>query len=91
MPQDIKITEALMYLPSVKNGNWVRIIRFEGDQELERKLRQIGVVPGDMIHLIRRAPFGGPLLIEIKGREIALSKDLADRVLVSEESECASL
>ena len=43
---------------------------------------------GDCIRLLRAAPLGGPLLVEVNGREIALGRGVAEKILV--EAECES-
>lgn len=71
------------------SGNKIRIIGFETGSDLEGKLRQLGILPGDLARVLRHAPLGGPVLIEINGREIALGETIASKVLV-EEIECVS-
>lgn len=81
-----KETKALL---AVGSGNKIRIIGFETGSDLEGKLRQLGILPGDLARVLRHAPLGGPVLIEINGREIALGETIASKVLV-EEIECVS-
>lgn len=78
-----------MRLANIKSGQWIRVIGFEGGHGLEYKLRQLGLAPGDLARVVRQAPFGGPLLVEVGGRAIALGKSVASRIEV-EKSECAS-
>lgn len=58
------------------------------DGPLRSKLRQYGLHIGDAVRVLRRAPIGGPLLIEINGREIALGRAVAEKILV--EAGCES-
>lgn len=78
-----------MQLLEIEKGKLVRVVGFSGGKGLESKLRQLGVIPGDIARVVRHAPFGGPVLIEISGREIALGRGVAARVEV-EEHVCAS-
>ena len=71
-----------MVLFEVQNGATVRIIGFTTQPGLAAKLRQLGLVPGDCATVVRRAPFDGPFLIAIRGREIALGKSIAEKVQV---------
>lgn len=48
------------------------------------KLRSIGFMPGDCARVIRHAPFGGPVLLEVEGREIALGHGIAQKIEVEE-------
>ena len=57
---------------------------YEGSSGVELKLRKLGLLPGDTAKVIRHAPLGGPLLIECKGRQIALGRGVAVKILVEE-------
>jgi ferrous iron transport protein A len=71
-------------LSQIENTKKVQILEIEGDIGLQEKLRQLGLLPGDMVCILRQAPFGGPVLIEIGGREIALGRQIAFKILVKE-------
>lgn len=72
----------LMTLIQVKTGQTVRIKHFKGGVSLEHKLRQLGLVPGESARVLRQAPLGGPILVEVGGRSIALGRGVASRVVV---------
>ena len=71
-----------MTLIQVQTGQTVRIMSFNGGEGLERKLRQLGLVPGDNARVLRHAPLGGPVLVEVDGRSIALGRGVASKVVV---------
>jgi len=71
-----------MTLIQVKTGQTVRILRFDGGLGFEHKLRQLGLFPGDSARVLRHAPLGGPILVEVEGRSIALGRGVASRVIV---------
>ena len=71
-----------MTLVQVKTGQTVRIMRIEGGLGIEHKLRQLGLFPGDNARVVRHAPLGGPILVEVGGRSIALGRGVASRVIV---------
>jgi ferrous iron transport protein A len=71
-----------MTLTQVEIGQTVRILSFKGGLGLEHKLRQLGLVPGDNARVLRHAPLGGPVLVEVEGRSIALGRGVASRVMV---------
>ncbi len=68
----------------------LRITGFKNEYDLEGRLRQLGLVPGDSLRVLRHAPLGGPLLVEVNGRSVALGREVAARIEV-EEIECVSL
>lgn len=71
-----------MTLIQAKTGQTVKIVRFKGGIGLEHKLRQLGLIPGDRARVIRHAPLGGPILVEVDGRSVALGRGVASKVVV---------
>lgn len=69
-------------LTSIENGDWVRVVDFRGGRGMEGRLTQLGFLPGNKIRVIRSAPFRGPLLIDVEGREIVLGRGIARHILV---------
>lgn len=52
----------------------------EDDDEVVAYLWSLGLVPGARVHVLEVAPFSGPLLISIAGREHAIAPEVAGRV-----------
>ena len=73
-------------LLSIPGGGQARLASVS--EQLLRKLRQYGLHVGDQVRVLRTAPLGGPLLIEVNGRELAIGRAVAEKILV--ETECAS-
>ncbi len=71
-----------MVLQEAMSGSIVRITGFVGNRSLEGKLRQLGLMPGDLARVLRIAPFDGPFLLEVSGREIAVSSNIASIIMV---------
>lgn len=69
-------------LLDVDFGAWATVIGVESGAHLQAKLRQYGIFPGDRLRVIRRAPFGGPLLVEINARTVALGRGVAGKIIV---------
>jgi len=55
------------------------------DDSLRAKLMQYGLHIGDSLRVLRVAPLGGPLLVEVNGREIALGRAVAEKIFVEGE------
>ncbi|HUV15835.1 MAG TPA: FeoA family protein [Pelolinea sp.] len=72
----------MISLLQIENGNWVRVVDFRGGRGMESRLTQLGFLPGNKIRIIRSAPFHGPLLIDVDGREIVLGRGIARHILV---------
>jgi ferrous iron transport protein A len=75
-----------MHLLQVEIGKTVRVVSFAGGSNLEHKLRQLGMLPGNCARLIRQAPLGGPVMVEVDGRSVAIGRGIAAQILVEEEN-----
>lgn len=51
-------------LLNVNTKSQMRVIKISGGKEILKRLHDFGIYPGGLIKLIKKAPFGGPLLIE---------------------------
>jgi len=71
-------------LLNVPDGEQARLISVS--ERLLRKLRQYGLHLGDTLRVLRSGPLGGPLLVEVNGRELALGRTVAENLFV--ETEC---
>ena len=69
------------YLSGLKLGQ-KGIIESFTDYELSLKLLEMGCIPGEIIEVIRIAPFGDPIAISISGYILSLRKDEAATVKV---------
>ena len=60
-------------------------IRQVSDWETEelRYLRQLGLIPGIQITVSTIAPFGGPLTLDVAGQNVALAREIAQKIGVS--------
>ncbi len=71
-----------MRLLDSPKGELVRIIDYRGGRGVGYKLRQLGLSPGREVKVLRYAPLGGPLMIDVAGRSVALGRGIAARVTV---------
>jgi ferrous iron transport protein A len=55
---------------------------FPGQGRAFLRLREMGVLPGISITLVRTAPLGDPLEIQVRGYNLTLRKSEAEHVLV---------
>lgn len=62
-------------------GALVRVTGFKG-AGLSLRLSRLGLHPGDQLKILRRGPLGGPLLISVGDRELALGHDVARKIEV---------
>ncbi len=71
----------IQYLSELKLGQ-KGIIESFTDYELSLKLLEMGCIPGEIIEVIRIAPFGDPIAISISGYILSLRIDEATTVRV---------
>lgn len=60
------------------------VIESFSDKELALKLMEMGCLPGEKIHIERKAPLGDPIAISISGYVLSIRKAEAKTILVNE-------
>lgn len=71
---------AVPCLACAEPGVPVRVLAVDGDDALARRLSDLGLWPGTEVELMRRAPFGGPMVFWLRGYRLALRRAEAVRV-----------
>jgi ferrous iron transport protein A len=59
-------------LADISPGTEIRITGYAAESDYTAQLRRLGLVPGTLVKVLRRAPFGGPLEIRLRGYSLAL-------------------
>ncbi len=79
----------LKTLDKFEIGETGQIKKVEGEGRLRRRLFDMGVTPGAVVYLRKKAPLGDPLEVTIRGYELTLRKSEAKLVSleVKEEDE----
>jgi len=78
-----------MTLLNAPQGQWMKVTTLKGGPGLRVRLTQYGLFEGDCVRVLRAAPLHGPLLVEVNGREIALGRRVAAKILVEADG-CVS-
>ncbi|NLN70337.1 MAG: ferrous iron transport protein A [Chloroflexi bacterium] len=60
----------------------LNIINYTGGRGVDSKLRQLGLCPGRVVKILRYAPLGGPVMIEVGGRSVAIGRGIAAKIKV---------
>lgn len=60
----------------------LKVLLIQGGWETRHSFNEMGIHSGDLVRIVRRAPFGGPLVIENQGTQVAIGKQLAEKVQV---------
>ena len=72
----------LKRLDEFKIGETGLIKKVEGEGQLRRRLLDMGVTPGTNVYLRKKAPFGDPIEITIRGYELTLRLSEAELVIL---------
>ncbi len=75
--------ESEVKLSDLETGAEAVVKRFASDEGFLLRLREMGVLPGTRITLIRRAPLGDPLEISVRGSLLSVRKEEAELIEVS--------
>lgn len=60
-----------------------RIEAVGGPRAFRRRLLELGLVPGTLVELVRKAPLGDPLELRARGSLLSIRRHEAETVLVS--------
>ena len=71
-------------LGDLKSGERVCVECIKGGGAIRRRMMDMGIVPGVELEVVRRAPFGGPLQVRLKGYYLAMRRGECAKVVVTE-------
>lgn len=69
-------------LDQVVPGECAKVRTVRGDPILRRRLMEMGFVSGTHVRVVRLAPFGDPMQVELHGYHISLRRSEARTILV---------
>ena len=72
-----------MTLNQLPMGQDARVVSINGNSRISRRLMEMGVIPGVDVQMIKRAPFGDPIEIRVRGYSLAIRGTEADSIEVS--------
>ena len=70
-------------LRQLQVGQRARICRVDASGELGRRLRDMGLVPGTVVHVIGRAPLRDPVALRLRDFTLTLRNNEADHIAVT--------
>ena len=81
------MVEFFMKLNELKSGQSARIIDMsELSTDIRKKLMIMGMLPNTQVKLIRKAPLGDPLQIEVRGVSLAIRGKIASEIAIEVEA-----
>lgn len=78
-------------LSALRDGEKARIALFSGGRGMERRMRDLGLQPGNEIEVVRGTASGrGPVLVAAGSLRVAIGLGMADKILVTRGSTAAT-
>ncbi len=71
-----------MTLADLPKGESRTVLSVLGEDIVTRRLMEMGLVPGVAVRMIKSAPFGDPLEINVRGYSLALRRNEAESVVL---------
>lgn len=79
-----------MTLDQLPQGQPAFIVDVSGDDTLAVRLMEMGLIEGESIEMIGRAPLGDPIEYSVRGYRLSLRAKEAQRVMVTQTPACSS-
>lgn len=76
------VSSSDMRLCDVAKGRRVRVIKVTGEPGLKRRVLDMGLVPGTVVSVERKAPLNDPISVLFRGYELSLRLSEAETVVV---------
>lgn len=73
-----------MNLAKLSIGKEAKVTKINGNSAITRRLMEMGVIPGVSVKVIKTAPFGDPIEVRVRGYSLAMRKNEAETIEVSE-------
>ncbi|MCF6228243.1 MAG: ferrous iron transport protein A [Planctomycetes bacterium] len=64
-------------LSEISVGQSALITNVSGDASLQQRILEMGILPGQQVRVIRTAPLGDPIEVEVMGYSLSLRKSEA--------------
>ena len=71
-------------LSQIEVGATATVVRVNGESVVSKRLMEMGVVPGVTIRVVKTAPFGDPIQIRVRGYSLALRRNEAETIEVTQ-------
>ena len=72
-------------LKDAKVGETVTVAKLHGEGPVKRRIMDMGITKGAKVKVVKVAPLGDPLELNVRGYELSIRKDEAEKVEVEPE------
>lgn len=66
----------------LKPGQKGTIISIQGNHKVAQRLADLGLTPETTIHILKIAPFNGPIEVIVRGSKLAIGREIAENIFV---------
>jgi len=73
-----------MVMGKVEPGRKVRVAKIACGHQRVRKLYDLGIIPGAEVEVVSRHPFRGPIVLRVGNATVALGRNIASEIEVTE-------
>ena len=74
---------ASITLNTLPLGADARVVAVNGEGSVTRRLLEMGVIPGVSVRVIKKAPFGDPIEVRVRGYSLAMRRTEAESISVA--------
>lgn len=71
-----------MTLDQLSPGDEARVLDIRAGHGLQRRLNHLGINRGDTVRMSGRGAFRGPILVQVRGMQVALGRGVARHIFV---------
>ena len=69
-------------LKEAKIGETVTVVKLTGEGPVKRRIMDMGLTKGTLVHVKKSAPLGDPIALTVRGYELSIRKAEAENVIV---------
>ena len=69
-------------LKEAKIGETVTVVKLTGEGPVTRRIMDMGLTKGTLVHVKKSAPLGDPIELTVRGYELSIRKAEAENVIV---------
>ena len=69
-------------LKEAKIGETVTVVKLTGEGPVKRRIMDMGLTKGTLVHVKKSAPLGDPIELTVRGYELSIRKAEAETVIV---------
>lgn len=78
----------MVSLSKLLPGQFGKVVALNAERAVDQRLMALGLLPGMVVKVVRRAPLGDPIALAFGGLEVCLRESEAQDILVDVSADC---